>query len=132
MELIQQHKKYIYLGCAALALIFLAFCPSVDILGKSTYNGFEFVFKAKGAGFSRFLMLLAILTPIAAGVFALIKKETEVDKLMLTCFGASFALGLITLIAMPTGASFAFGGYFYLLLTAAGAAVAFLSNQQPK
>lgn len=129
MDAIKQNQKYIYIACAALAFILVAFCPAVDIMGKVTMNGFDYAFDAEGAGFSRVLMFLFFVAPLGSLFFAVAKKETEWGKNIFYCFVAAAALGFITMIALPKGCSFAFGAWLGLLLSIGGAAVAYLTSQ---
>lgn len=130
MDAIKQYKQYILLACAALGFIFVSFCPTVDVMGKATMSGFKYVFDADGAGFSRFLMLLCILAPLGAGVLSFLKPNEL--KNVLYCFAAAVVLGIITLLALPEMCGFAWGGWLFLIVSAAGAAVAYLVSQPEK
>lgn len=132
MEQLKKNKQIVFLALAALAFIFIAFLPVVDVMGKATLNGFKAVFDGEGLGFSRFLMVLSILAPLAAGFFAFTKKDAKGDKLVLYSFAGSFVLGLLTMVALPEGCGFTTGGYLYLVVSLAGAAAAFLISQQKK
>lgn len=131
MEDLKKNKLIVYIVVAALAFIFIAFCPAADIMGKAKVNGFNYVFQGEGLGFSRFLMFLVLIAPIVAAVFAAIAKpEKPTDKLVGICFAAGFVLAIITLIAMPTGVSFAFGAWLYVIFSLIGAAASFVIGGQ--
>jgi len=132
MEELKKNKQIVFLALAALAFIFIAFLPTVDILGKKAINGFKVVFDGEGMGFSRFLMFLSIIAPLAAGFFAFTKKSVEGDKLVLYSFAGSFVLGFITMLALPEGCSFTTGGWLYLVVCIAGAAAAYIVSQPAK
>lgn len=129
MDALKQNKKFILLGCAVLAFILLAFAPAVDVLGKGTLSGFKYIFEADGAGFTRFMMLLCLLAPLAACYFVFMVPQEKQGKNPLYCFAGAAILGLLTLICLPTGLSFAWGGWLFIVLTAAGAAVSYFTSQ---
>lgn len=132
MDALKQNRKFIYLGLGVLAFILLAFCPSVNaILGD--VSGFAVVFDAKGLGFSRFLMFLTIVLPLAASIISFVVPAKSADLLEMVLFAGAFVLGILTQISFPSamGMSFSlvFCGWFALLLCLAGAALGFISKK---
>lgn len=124
MEELKKNKKIVLLVVGVLAFIFAAFCPAIDVLGKDTMSGFKYVFDATGAGFTRFLYLIFFLLPLAGGVYAYVVPEIKWGKNMLYIFGGAAILGLITLLGLPTGLSFAFGAWLGFVLCLVGAVLA--------
>lgn len=129
MEELKKNRQVIFIALAALAFVFMAFCPAVDVMGKAKVNGFKYVFDCDGAGFSRFLLLLNLLVPIAIVILSAIEKpEKPCDKQVLALFATGFVLAFITLIAMTKGVSFAWGSWLYVILSAAGAVAAYITS----
>lgn len=132
MEDLKKNQKFIFLIAGCLAFLFMAFLPAVDIMGKESANGFKFVFEATGGGFSRFTMLLAILGPLAGAVYSQVVPEVKWGKNMLYIFGGSAIIGLLTLVILPTGCSFATGSWLSLILCVAAGIFAFMLTQPEK
>lgn len=119
---IEKNKGIIILCLSVLMFIFFAFCPAFDILGKAKASGFELVFDGKGAGFSRILSALMLIVPIVAivGQFTSLKLKVNFDTI---CFLSAFILGFILTVALPSGISFAWGAWCYMILALLGLAV---------
>ena len=132
MDQLKKNQKVVFIVLGLLAFIFVAFMPAVDLMGKGTVNGFKFAFEAEGAGFSRFLMFLMILGPIAGGALAVAVPENKWGKNMLLIFGCTAIIGLITMIALPTGCSFAVGSWLSFIVSIAAAVLAYMLTQPAK
>lgn len=119
---IEENKSIIIVCLAALMFIFFAFCPAFDILGKAKASGFELVFDGKGAGFSRIVSALMLIAPIVAiiGQFTGLKLKPNFDTI---CFLLAFVLGFILTTALPSGISFAWGSWCYMIFALLGLAV---------
>lgn len=125
-KLIEKNKGLIVVCIAALMLLFFACCSAVDIYGKAQASGFRILFKGNDLGFARFLTALMIIVPILVivGNYVDLKLTGKLKELFNTvCFGAAFVLCLLLCAVLPEGLSLAWGGWLYLVLAVAGAAV---------
>lgn len=132
MEDLKKNQKIIFLVLGIIAFVLVAFCPAVDLMGKGSVNGFKFVFQADGLGFSRILMFFFLLLPLLGGIYAYITPEEKWGKNVLYLFCAAAVLGLITLIALPTGCSFAFSSWLGLILCVVAVALTYVFSKPAK
>lgn len=126
MEELKKYQKFVFAGIGLLAFLLLTICPAVDVLGKYTMSSFKYVFDAEDAGFSRFLMLLMILAPLATAAYAFLIPESKWGKNLIIFFGATVVIDLITIGALPQGLSFASGSWIHFVISLAGAALAYV------
>lgn len=126
-QIIAKNRMPIFVALSALLFILVAFCPVIDILGKSTANGFKVVFDAKGLGVSRFWCALMIILPIISLVLALLPRQGK-EKLPLIIYGAAFVLSLLFVMCLPQGCSMAFGSILYIILALIAAGAAFVDS----
>lgn len=119
---IEENKRTIMVCIAALMFILFAFCPAFDILGKAKASGFELVFDGDGAGFSRIVSALMLIAPVVAiiGQFTELKYKPNFDTI---CYLVAFILGFILTVSLPSGISFAWGSWCYMILALLGLAV---------
>lgn len=133
MDLIKQYKNFIFPVAGILAFIFIAFVPAVDLLGKAKVGGLVYVCEEDFPIFSRIMMLLCILAPLASVVVAFRMKGGQATaRRHLVIYALAVVLALLTLAALPEGCTFAAGGWMYVLFCAlgAGAAALIASEQQ--
>lgn len=119
---IEKSKGTIIICFAALMFVFFAFCPAVDILGKAKANGFEMMSNIKDLGFSSIVSALMLIVPVVAiiGQFTGLKLKANFDTI---CFLAAFVFGFILTMSLPSGISFAWGSWCYMILSLLGLAV---------
>lgn len=126
IKTIEKYRSLIIVGLAALMFIFFALCSAVDVMGKAQANGFKVLFDGSGLGFSRFLSLIIIIVPILiiTGNFIDLKLSGKLkENFNAICFGTGFIVCLLMAIVLPSHISLAWGGWLYILLSAAGVAV---------
>lgn len=132
---INKNKRAIALTVMGLMFLIFTFCPSFDILGKIKANALELVFNDSGAGFVKILAALMMLLPLLYIIVQFVEiKAVEPNKgsLLKICPLVCFLLGVLTMIVLPKGVSFAWGGYVYLILALLLYATNFLPAQPKK
>lgn len=128
---VKSNRVLVWCVIGALLFVLAAFCPVVSALGIKTANGFEVLFDGDGMGFSRFVILLMMLIPACMIVTTALNFAPIPElkgKLPLIHCAVSFVLGLLFIIAIPGLLSAAFGTFLYLLISAAGAVLAFVAE----
>lgn len=129
IKTIQKNKRVVFIVLSVLMIVFFAFCPVCEILGKARPSGLELVFKGKGMGVSRWLALVMIVSPIVILIkqFATLPlKKNLQENLEQICFLVSVCLFILFAIVLGSGISLAFGSYLYLLFALAGVVVCYM------
>lgn len=130
IKIIEKNKNIIIIAIAALMFIFFAI-SAVDVAGKAQAGGFKVLFDGKGLGFSRFLSAIIMIVPIVivAGNIVNFNLSGKLkENFNAICFITGFAACLIMAIALPEYISLAWGGWLYVLFSAAGIAVSCIEN----
>lgn len=125
------NSRYLWIGASVLLFILAGFCPAIDVLGKTTCNGFWILFKASGMGISRFWMFLMLAVPLCCIVLNLLNLSPIPDlkeKMPLIHFGVSTVASLLFIFCLPVGATAAFGTILYLIVALASTVLAYLDT----
>lgn len=130
IKIIEKNKSLIIVAIAVLMFIFFA-CSAVDVAGKAQAGGFKVLFDGKGLGFSRFLSFIIMIVPIVvvAGNIVNFNLSGKLkENFNAICFIAGFFACLLMAVVLPQHISLAWGGWLYVLLAAAGAAVSCIDH----
>lgn len=130
IKTIEKNKSLIIVAIAALMFIFFAI-SAVDVAGKAQAGGFKVLFDGKGLGFSRFLSAVILIVPIVivAGNIVNFNLSGKLkENFHAICFVVGFAACLIMAIVLPEHISLAWGGWVYVLLSAAGIVVSCIAD----
>lgn len=127
LRLIEANRRICLIAAAALMLVFFAFCPAIDIMGKATATGLKVVFKGSGLGFSRLVSTLMLIVPIVVIVAQFVKIKTPAGMIVTledACFIAGIVLFILLVVALPEHTSLALGSYPYFVAAILGLAAA--------
>lgn len=130
IKIIEKNRSLIIIAIAVLMFIFFA-CSAVDVAGKAQAGGFKVLFDGKGLGFSRFLSFIIMIVPIVvvAGNIVNFNLSGKLkENFNAICFIAGFFACLLMAVVLPQHISLAWGGWLYVLLAAAGAAVSCIDH----
>lgn len=111
------NKRPIMIGIAVLMIIFFGLCPALDVLGKDQVNGIKYIIKGKD-----FISALMIIAPIAI-IAVNLSKEKATDNLNSLLLLIAFILGFVLSVSLPSGVSFAWGSWMYMITIVIGLAV---------
>lgn len=126
LKTIEDNRRLCFIIAAALMIVFFAFCPAVDVMGKATANGLKVVFDGSGLGFSRFVSTLMLIAPIVVIVAQFVKIKTPAAMNVTLedgCFIAGIVFFVLLAVALPKGITLAFGSYLYFVAAILGLVV---------